>query len=180
MGNFFEFFKQAPQIIAEAAKKPLGIVALVILALSVLAFVFFADAPVSVRVGIFIVLVLGFGLFAFAAMRRMPDVRKVNPVLAKDKTEVLPGDAVEKPEPEKWPRLSPDAISTANLPRTGEHLFGRDSIIFELRHLFWLEYSMQESLKQVAGSLDNPTYQELSKVQSQQTLQLGKIMEEKL
>ncbi len=71
-----KFFDQAPKIIAAAAKSPLGIVALVILALSVLAFVFFADAPEWVRIGIFIVLVLDFGLFGFAAMRRMPETQK--------------------------------------------------------------------------------------------------------
>ena len=74
--KFLKFFEQAPKIIAEAARSPLGIVALVILVLFGLALVFFAVALVSVRVGIFIVLVLGFSLFAFAAMRRMPKVRK--------------------------------------------------------------------------------------------------------
>ena len=69
-----KFFEQAPKIIAEAAKSPLGIVALVILALSGLAPVLSDGAPVWVRVGIFAVLFLSFSVLAFAAMRRVPDV----------------------------------------------------------------------------------------------------------
>ncbi len=133
-----KLFDQAPKIIAAAAKSPLGIVALVILALSVLAYFFFADAPEWVRIGIFIVLVLDFGLFGFAAMRRMPDVRKADTdstrphekepttTLEAGEAEVVPDDAVAKPEPQKWAPLPPDAISTARLPSTGEHLFGRE------------------------------------------------------
>ncbi len=44
MVQWDKFFEQAPKIIAEAARKPLGIVALIILALSVLGLAFFADS----------------------------------------------------------------------------------------------------------------------------------------
>jgi hypothetical protein len=37
-----EFFRNAPKIIEEAAKNPLGILALIILSLSFLAFMYFA------------------------------------------------------------------------------------------------------------------------------------------
>ena len=76
MAQWDKFFEQAPKIIAEAAKSALGIVALIILALSVLGLAFFADSPDPVKVAIFLVLVLSFGLFGFAAMRQIPEKRE--------------------------------------------------------------------------------------------------------
>ena len=75
MANWDKFLDQAPKIIAEAAKSPLGIIALIILALSALGLAFFSDSPDQVQVVVFLVLVLSFGLFGFAAMRQMPAVR---------------------------------------------------------------------------------------------------------
>ncbi|HVP38457.1 MAG TPA: hypothetical protein VMS93_04660 [Candidatus Saccharimonadales bacterium] len=59
----------AAAIIREAAKSPLGIVALMVLALGVLASIFFRQASERARVGIFALLVLGVAGFAVAAMR---------------------------------------------------------------------------------------------------------------
>ena len=75
MANWDKFLDQAPKIIAEAAKSPLGIIALIILALSALGLAFFSDSPDQVQVVVFLVLVLSFGLFGFAAMRQMPAAR---------------------------------------------------------------------------------------------------------
>ncbi|MCH7539264.1 MAG: ATP-binding protein [Proteobacteria bacterium] len=133
-----KFFEQAPKIIAVAAKSPRGIVALIILALSALAFVYFVEAPVWVKVGIFIILVLGFGLIAFYVMRQTPEARRGDkepvppnekePITtpALDKDEAPQAEAVEKPEPEEWRPILADNISIAKLPPTGEHLFGRE------------------------------------------------------
>jgi len=61
--------EQAPKIIEEAAKSPLGLLALMILALSVLAFFFFRKASPRIRVGIFVVVFLGFLLLSVALYR---------------------------------------------------------------------------------------------------------------
>lgn len=60
---------QAPKIIREAAKSPLGLLALVVLALAVLAFLFFHDASELVRIVIFCALLLGAGLFSAKAFQ---------------------------------------------------------------------------------------------------------------
>ncbi|MBB3181955.1 hypothetical protein [Variovorax sp. Sphag1AA] len=60
-----QLFKSLPDIIKAAAQSRLGILALLVVALSILAYVFFAKATVKVRVGIFVLLfagVLGFGV----------------------------------------------------------------------------------------------------------------------
>jgi hypothetical protein len=59
-----------PQIISAAAQSPLGIMALLSLALSILAYFFFAQASEKVRVGIFAMLfvgVAGFGAAMFSS-----------------------------------------------------------------------------------------------------------------
>jgi len=48
-----DLFSNAPKIIKESQKSPLGIVAMVIMAISVVALCFFRDAHVAVKVLIF-------------------------------------------------------------------------------------------------------------------------------
>jgi hypothetical protein len=55
-----KFFDQVSKIIEEAAKSPLGLLALMIMALSILALLFFRDVSPRIRVGIFLVVFLGF------------------------------------------------------------------------------------------------------------------------
>ncbi len=55
---------QAPKIIREAARSPLGLLALVVLALAVLAFLFFHSATEMARLVIFSALLLGAALFS--------------------------------------------------------------------------------------------------------------------
>ena len=65
-----QLFKSLPDIIKAAAQSQLGILALLVAALSILAYVFFAKATVNVRVGIFVLLfagVVGFGVAMFRA-----------------------------------------------------------------------------------------------------------------
>ena len=49
-----DFFKYAADMLREAAKTPLGILALLILVLAFLAFKFFSDAPLPIRLAIFL------------------------------------------------------------------------------------------------------------------------------
>jgi len=63
-------FKSLPDIIKAAAQSQLGILALLVIALSVLAYLFFAKAAMKIRVGIFVLLfagVIGFGIAMFRA-----------------------------------------------------------------------------------------------------------------
>lgn len=59
----------APAIIREAAQSALGILALVVLLLSVLALAFFTSASEGVRVAIFVFIFLGAGLFVVSVLR---------------------------------------------------------------------------------------------------------------
>ena len=61
----------APKIIREAARTPLGLLALVLLLVAFIALVFFAGAPVGVRVAIFAMLLVGTGFFVATVARTM-------------------------------------------------------------------------------------------------------------
>jgi TolA-binding protein len=67
-----KLFDQAPKIIEEAAKSPLGLLALMIIALSVLAFLFFRQVSPHIRVGMFLVVFLGFVLLGAALYQVIP------------------------------------------------------------------------------------------------------------
>jgi hypothetical protein len=67
-----ELSKRLPEIITAAAQSHLGILALLSIALSLLAFFFFAKASEKVRVGIFVLLFLGAAGFAVAMFRASP------------------------------------------------------------------------------------------------------------
>ena len=59
-----QLFTGLPDVIKAAAQSQLGILALLVVALAVLAYVFFAKASEKIRVGIFVLLfagVIGFG-----------------------------------------------------------------------------------------------------------------------
>ncbi len=65
-----QLFKSLPDIIKAAAQSQLGILALLVVALAILAYIFFAKARVKIRVGIFVLLfagVVGFGVAMFHA-----------------------------------------------------------------------------------------------------------------
>ncbi len=144
MAQWDKFFEQAPKIIAEAGKRPLAIVALIILTLTAVGIVFFTDSPDAVKIAIFLVLVLSFGLFGRAAMRQMPEKQEEAEALDRPAeeavistptaraVEVPSGDAVQEPEPEETAAVSPDDISIGRLPITGAHLFGREAEVTRL------------------------------------------------
>lgn len=64
-----KLFERLPEIITAAAQSHLGILALLSVALSVLAYFFFAKASEKVRVGIFVLLFLGVFGFGVAMFR---------------------------------------------------------------------------------------------------------------
>ena len=75
-----------PQIITAAAQSHLGILALLVVALSVLAFFFFAKASEKVKVGIFVMLFLGviaFGAAMFRVAQDSPTTPKAEPTVPK-------------------------------------------------------------------------------------------------
>lgn len=69
--NMERFIQSAPQIIGEAAKSPLGLIALMVLALASLALVFFKAAPIRIRVVIFVILFAGVAAFAGVVVRQI-------------------------------------------------------------------------------------------------------------
>jgi hypothetical protein len=67
-----KLFEHLPAIITAAAQSQLGILALLVVALSVLAYFFFAKASERARVGIFVLLFFGVIGFAVAMFRAAP------------------------------------------------------------------------------------------------------------
>jgi hypothetical protein len=67
--NTTELIKTIPEIIEAASKSPLGILALMVVALALLAYFYFKDAGQRTRVRIFMVLFLGVVLYATAIVR---------------------------------------------------------------------------------------------------------------
>lgn len=67
-----KLFESLPQIITAAAQSNLGMLALLSVALSVLAYFFFAQASEKARVGIFVLLFLGVMGFGVAMFRASP------------------------------------------------------------------------------------------------------------
>lgn len=64
-----ELSAQLPAIIAEAAKSPLGIFALMIISLAILGFFFFKEATEKTRIGIFSLLFVGVAAFGLSLVR---------------------------------------------------------------------------------------------------------------
>jgi len=80
---------KAPEIIQEAAKSPLGLFALMIIGLSVLATIFFAKASVRVRVWMFVLMFAGVALFGATMVRTAPPILDST---ASDRTTTLEQD----------------------------------------------------------------------------------------
>src|SRR5215472_7227210 len=64
-----KLIESAPEIIGEAAKSPLGIFALMILALSVLGFFFFRKSSERTRTAMFVLMFIGGASFGYATFR---------------------------------------------------------------------------------------------------------------
>jgi len=76
-----------PEIITAAAKSTLGIFALMIIAIAILAFYFFRKSKDNIKVLIFLAMLLGVGLFGYAIVRQTGD-----------KTEGTPSAGFKPPE----------------------------------------------------------------------------------
>lgn len=80
---------KAPEIIQEAAKSPLGLFALMIIGLSVLATIFFAQAPIGVRVCMFVLMFAGVTLFGATLVRTAASIPDGTATLEQDVREHL-------------------------------------------------------------------------------------------
>jgi hypothetical protein len=67
-----DVIEQIPNIIAEASKSPLGIFALMIIALSILGYYFFRKASEGARIGTFVLMLLGVALFGYVILGAPP------------------------------------------------------------------------------------------------------------
>ncbi|HEY1092028.1 MAG TPA: hypothetical protein VGE47_13125 [Burkholderiaceae bacterium] len=97
-----QLVKSLPDIIKAAAQSQLGILALLVVALSVLAYFFFAKAKVKIRVGIFVLLfagVVGFGAAMFrasdASLGQAPTAGATVGSLSKEARTLLVGAAAD-------------------------------------------------------------------------------------
>jgi hypothetical protein len=81
-----KLFEHLPAIITAAAQSQLGILALLVVALSVLAYFFFAKASEKARVGIFVLLFLGVVGFGVAMFRAAPTAPPPPPLSKESKT----------------------------------------------------------------------------------------------
>lgn len=93
-------FEHLPAIISAAAQSVLGLFALLSVALAVLAYFFFARAPVKVRIGIFVLLFVGVTAFGVAMFRASGAGVAVAPTahdeaLSKEARALLRGAAVD-------------------------------------------------------------------------------------
>jgi hypothetical protein len=76
-----DIWQNVPQIIKEAATSPLGLLALMIIALAILAFFFFKDAGVPVRIAIFITSFAAVVVFAARIAYKANEVALANATL---------------------------------------------------------------------------------------------------
>lgn len=80
-----KFFENAPKIIGEAAKSPLGLFALMILVLAVLGFFFFRGASERTRIAIFVLMFTGVTFFGIAIFHTAPPASE--PMISEDTIE---------------------------------------------------------------------------------------------
>ena len=84
-----DIWQNAPQIIKEAATSPLGLLALMIIALAILAFFFFKDAGVPVPIAIFITSFAAVVVFAAKIAYKANEVALPNAVPSLDRKRLL-------------------------------------------------------------------------------------------
>jgi hypothetical protein len=97
--------EHVPAIIEQAARSPLGLFALMVIALSALGFVFFRGASELARVGIFMMLFAGVAAFGVATLRSAPSAAAAAEAPAPDST----------PEPKDGSTAAAAATSAATV-----------------------------------------------------------------
>jgi hypothetical protein len=88
-----------PNVITAAAKSPLGILALIVLALSGIATAYFRESPVKVRVSMFVLMLLAAGLFAATVLKQPPGPAPTPPVQPSQAGGNAPAATTSAPEP---------------------------------------------------------------------------------
>ena len=119
------FFENVPKIIGVAAKSPLGLLALMIIALSVLAFFFFRSSSDKVRTVMFLLLFVGFVCFGVAAVRSVP-----NSISYMDKPSTQ-GSSVQR-QAENERRQASDHTPNEAMPSSRHHSAGKGEIVTDL------------------------------------------------
>jgi hypothetical protein len=119
------FFENVPKIIGVAAKSPLGLLALMIIALSVLAFFFFRSSSDKVRAGMFVLLFVGVICFGVAAVRSLP-----NSISYADKPSTQ-GPTVQR-QADNESRQASDHAPNDALPNSQSQSAGKEKIVTEL------------------------------------------------
>jgi hypothetical protein len=92
-----KLIEKLPEIITAAAQSHLGILALLSVALSVLAFFFFAKASEKVKVGIFVMLFLGVIAFGMAMFRVSREASSPPPAALSNEARILLEGAAADP-----------------------------------------------------------------------------------
>jgi uncharacterized membrane protein YhdT len=90
MGSIFD---QVPRTIAESAKSPLGVVSLLIIVSSLLGYAFFASASETVRVSMFVLMFIGYGMLGFSLVR--PPARRLG-TTARERQPPAAGGAISE------------------------------------------------------------------------------------
>jgi len=121
MGGLDKLFEQFPKIIAEAAKTRQGIVALVVLALSIIGFLFFQGADIWVKVAMFVLIFGGFVFFVLVVFSRYPETQQPQ------------REEMKQGGPNVAERLDTSVPLVApSLPSTGSILLGKYEVIRDL------------------------------------------------
>lgn len=134
-----QFLDQAPKIIEAASKSPLGIVSLVILAMSVLGYLFFSQSPEWVRVCMFAMMFGGYGLLCLNLVKtsaKTPNLENENQKLesAAQKSSESPGNV--SPTLEEKPKRAKKRGRSETIPEEIGHRrlsliwFGGTSFLF--------------------------------------------------
>jgi len=116
-------FESIPAIIEQAAKSPLGLFALMVIALSIIGFFFFHDSSEWTRIGIFIIMFIGVFFFGIAAFRSMSEIRAAN---IPEKASISVNGIWKAEVKYCWGEVAQEIFS---LKSTGEILYGTASFV---------------------------------------------------
>jgi hypothetical protein len=128
---------QQTALLREAAKSPLGAIALMIFASSSIMLYLFAQSNEFVKLGAFLLLLLAFGMFTLAIVKKIPHPSGVlspqgdsTPNADASKTELLRGQMAAKPASLFWLAYDLRYVIDATL-----HNFSKDNIAHHLKQV---------------------------------------------
>lgn len=117
-----EGMKSIPAIITAAASSNLGLLALMVVALSVLAYVFFKDTGSGIKVGIFIILfggVIAFGVAMRREVTRLEQAPLSSPISIRNATYAIADQSKRCNSTERVAKIC-DGLKTCRLTPTNE------------------------------------------------------------